>query len=405
MTRLDDDSDAKVPWELSRGHQLLALARAARVFGDEVYAGRLASIWEDWLDANPPGIGINWANPMEVAIRAVNWAWALSLLPPGTLPDSLRERIVSALGVHARHVAWNLEGTPRLRSNHYLADVLGLLVVGAVLTGRDAERWFRRGRRACEREIHRQVLPDGVGFEASTGYHGLCLEMFLIAHWVCRSREAPLSAAYDARLAAMVEASRALSSVAGLVPRFGDSDDGRILPLDDDRDATHEHLLWAAAAVARGRPAGATGWGPGRRRSTSGRAAWATAASRPAANPPGCVEFPDGGLWALEGGRTGSSSAAATSGRTATEGTPTTTSAPTSSTLDGRPVVVDPGTYAYTSDPHGSQRLPLYVGRTRRSRSKGEEINPIDPSRLFELQASRKAFTAGVGGLPRERRS
>ena len=29
ITRLDDASDAKVPWELSRGHQLLTLARAA----------------------------------------------------------------------------------------------------------------------------------------------------------------------------------------------------------------------------------------------------------------------------------------------------------------------------------------------------------------------------------------
>src|SRR6266516_1362136 len=35
ITRLDDDSDAKVPWELSRGHQLLTLARAARVYEDK----------------------------------------------------------------------------------------------------------------------------------------------------------------------------------------------------------------------------------------------------------------------------------------------------------------------------------------------------------------------------------
>ena len=33
VTRLDDASDAKVPWELSRGHQLLTLARAARLTG------------------------------------------------------------------------------------------------------------------------------------------------------------------------------------------------------------------------------------------------------------------------------------------------------------------------------------------------------------------------------------
>src|SRR5439155_9585797 len=35
VTRLGDDSDAKVPWELSRGHQLLTLARAFALFRDE----------------------------------------------------------------------------------------------------------------------------------------------------------------------------------------------------------------------------------------------------------------------------------------------------------------------------------------------------------------------------------
>ena len=57
------DADAKVPWELSRGHQLLALARAARLFGDERYAAELASQWASWLDANPPGAGDQLGQP------------------------------------------------------------------------------------------------------------------------------------------------------------------------------------------------------------------------------------------------------------------------------------------------------------------------------------------------------
>ena len=38
------------------------------------------------------------------------------------------------------------------------------------------------------------MLSDGVGFEASLGYHGLALEIFLIAWWVCQQSAArPLS--------------------------------------------------------------------------------------------------------------------------------------------------------------------------------------------------------------------
>ena len=65
ITRLDDPSDAKVPWELSRGHQLLTLARAARLTAD----GRSAELYAQltsWLDSNPPDTGINWVTPMEV---------------------------------------------------------------------------------------------------------------------------------------------------------------------------------------------------------------------------------------------------------------------------------------------------------------------------------------------------
>ena len=72
MTRLDDDSDAKVPWELSRGHQMLTLARAACLFEDHRYADELERQLDSWLQDNPPGVGINWVNAMEVALRAVN---------------------------------------------------------------------------------------------------------------------------------------------------------------------------------------------------------------------------------------------------------------------------------------------------------------------------------------------
>src|SRR5581483_7178877 len=94
---------------------------------------------ESWLDANPPGHGINWSNPMEVALRAVNWFWALGtsepVLPPGR---ALRRRLAGALLVHGRHIAANLEGGPALRGNHYLADLLGLAAIGAWLDTREA---------------------------------------------------------------------------------------------------------------------------------------------------------------------------------------------------------------------------------------------------------------------------
>ncbi len=54
--------------------------------------------------------------------------------------------------------------------------------------------------------------------------------------------------------------------------------------------------------------------------------------------------------------------------------------------LDGRPLLLDSGTYVYTSDP---RERNAFRGTAAHSTVvvAGEEINPIDPTRLFELRA------------------
>src|SRR5437879_8957383 len=116
---------------------------------------------------------------VDVAIEAVNWIFALRTLDcRRPLNPTLLARITASLQAHAHHVARNLEGSPDLRSNHYLADLLGLFVLGATVTG-DArlDRQAKHARRELERQMRAQVHPDGVGFEASLPYHALALEM------------------------------------------------------------------------------------------------------------------------------------------------------------------------------------------------------------------------------------
>ncbi|MDP9204376.1 MAG: hypothetical protein M3P12_02830, partial [Gemmatimonadota bacterium] len=255
VTRLHDSSDAKVPWELSRCHHLLTLARAARLFEEERYAREFESQLASWLDDNPPAIGINWVNPMEVAIRAVNLVWALATLEEWRpVETSLRDRLITSLRWHGRHIRANLEGTPYLRSNHYLSDILGLLVLGSVLSGEpDSSQWFGFARREFEREILNQVYEDGVSFESSLAYHGLVLEILLIARHVAACAGKPFSSAFDARLRGMVDVSRSARHSNGRIPLFGDQDSGRILPASFARSPTHDNLVWLAAALLQDR--------------------------------------------------------------------------------------------------------------------------------------------------------
>jgi len=304
VTRLDDASDAKVPWELSRGHQLLTLARAARLYEDERLAEALEAQLDSWLRDNPAGQGINWVTPMEAAIRAINWVWAIGTLEGWrALNPGLRERVARSLQAHGRHIAANLEGSPLLRGNHYLSDVVGLLVLGTFLRDDpESRRWTRTARRALEREVIRQTCPDGTGGEASLPYHGLVLELLLVAWWVGERSGRPLSARYRERVERMLEVSRAVRHPGGRSPIFGDQDSGRILPASFDRPPTHDNLLDLGAAILGGPraldapPHEEVAW-------ALGIEAYRALAARPVDDRPPPDELPHGGLYVLRAPR------------------------------------------------------------------------------------------------------
>lgn len=357
VTRLDDSSDAKVPWELSRGHQLLTLARAARLYEDERYAVELESQLRSWIDENRPGYGINWVTPMEVALRAINWLWAIGTLEGWRpLDGELRRAVARSLQVHGRHIAVNLEGSPLLRANHYLADIVGLQVLARYLAeDPEARRWEQLSRRALEREILSQVHPDGVGFEASLPYHGLTLEMFLIAWHVAQSAGKPFSSRYRDRVARMLEVSGAVRHPDGRSPVFGDQDSGRVLPGGFARPASQDNLIDLGSALLEvprrrsGSPDEEVAW-------ILGLDAWRRVAEGPIALASPTAAFPAGGLYVLNGHKAHMVVRWGGVGQNGNGGHGHNDLSSFELSY-GAPVVVDSGTYLYTADVEARDRF------------------------------------------------
>ena len=384
-TRLTDASDAKVPWELSRCHHLLTLARAGRIFQDKRFANEVTEQLEAWLDANPPGMGINWVNTMEVALRVVNWIAVIEALEAWeALRDPLRSKLTRSLQVHGRHIAATLEGTPYLRSNHYLSDILGLMVLGASLTGDpDSPKWFRQAHAAFEREIRKEVHDDGVGFEASLSYHGLALEIFLLAYRVAASHGQPFSPRFRERLVRMVEASRALRHPDGRFPQIGDSDSGRVLPDGFSRGASLDHLLWLGAAILGlerpfpQRPHEEVAW-------TMGTEAWQRLDQQPVASPPLRTAFPDSGFYVLKSEGTHVVARCGDVGQNGNGGHAH-NDLFSFELSHGASLIIDPGTYAYTSDPEARNEFRATASHNTVVVAE-TEINPMMKTGLFRLK-------------------
>lgn len=316
--------DVKYVWELNRLQYLQPIAALAHATGEPEPADLVRRHVESWLDANAPFDGINWSSGIELGLRLVSLAIVATLVDLG---PRLNAKLAHSLGAHGH---WLSRYPSRFSSanNHAIAEALGLLVLGTTwpeLTG--AERWARIGRRILAREAERQILSDGVGAEQAIAYQCFTLEMLALA--------ARLGADTEGRFAAAGAFLRALTDDAGHTPLIGDDDECGVFwrPAGGDRYAcTLQGALGVSPVAAPPAWLGRAVLGPPK---------------QPALPPDGTSHFPVGGYTVLresglhlvfDHGPLGYLSIAAHGHADALA---------VWLSLDGEPILIDAGTYAY----------------------------------------------------------
>ncbi len=245
--------DHKVIWELNRHQWAVTLGQAYRYTDDERYAEKFAACVREWMQANPPGIGINWASSLEIAYRLVAWSWALFLFRGSkALSAALYVEMLEWIRVQARHVERYLSYyfSP---NTHLTGEALGLFYTGLMFPELDgAERWCQLGRRILLEQLERQVLEDGVYFEQATCYQRYTVEIYLHFLMLASRHGIDVPAAARERVQRMLDFLLAISSPNGALPQIGDGDGGVLLPLS--RRAPDDYRgVFGTAAVFFGR--------------------------------------------------------------------------------------------------------------------------------------------------------
>lgn len=345
-------ADPKVPYELSRFHHGVALCLAYRLTGEAAYAAEFAAQFRHWWERNPYGFGVNWTCTMDVGIRAANLLLAYHLAGGapalGARFTALFERCMLE---HGRYIAANLENHAEHNSNHYLGDLAGLFYIGLLCPELpQAGRWLALAQAELEREMQRQVYPDGVDFEASTCYHRLVLEFFLYPVLLGRRSGRSFSTPYLQQLARMLAVTRALLKPNSRVPQIGDNDSGRLHCLAMRHPLDHGYLSDVGALLLgepRLRRAGAldpeAAWLCG----ADAWQRWEQLAPAPAAED---AAFPDGGLYLLRRGDDLLCVAVCPNGQGGNGGHAHNDKLSFELVWDGQDLIVDPGTYLYTRD-------------------------------------------------------
>lgn len=376
--------DSKVTWELNRHQHLVTLAKAYRLTRDQRYADEMLRQWRHWRAENPYPIGINWASSLEVAFRSMSWLWVYYILEGSSGIPEFRQEWLRSLALHGRHIERYLS-TYFSPNTHLLGEGVGLFFLGVLCPELDsAERWKSLGWEIVLSEAERQVGPDGFHFEQSTYYHVYALDFFLHAAVLASVNGIPTPKRFEETLEKMLAALCMLGR-GGSPPRFGDDDGGRLF---DPRRNCSEHLLdplatgailfhrgdWKAAA---GSVREETLWLLGEEglRQWDGLEETAVAADSTA--------LPDAGFYLLTGGK--GTQLAVDAGPLGTQSGGHGHADALSVCLhsQGRPLLIDPGTYEYVG-PGGDRNL--FRGTVMHNTLRVDGRNQAEPATPFSWQ-------------------
>ncbi len=283
------ERNIRLLWELNRLHHWPRLALAYFLTGTERYQETLKRQVGEWLIQNPPYRGPNWRSAMEVGIRAQNWLWTIRILGWNDVGGEVADALGQPLEEHVAFVARHLSRYSSA-NNHLLVEAATLAILAREMPRlRDSSHLRGLGLRILMSELPRQVHRDGCTAEQAFRYHALVLEQLLLL--LAAGGDIPNEIVGTTEKMAYFLADLISD---GNVPIVGDSDDGRILRLTPSGMTDQELVGLAGKLIGRPDLKGCGQWGQS--------AFWITRRLEENGTPsmqrkafPATTHYPDGG--------------------------------------------------------------------------------------------------------------
>lgn len=230
--------NARNVWELNRHQHLTVAALAYALTRDERFAHFVRQQLETWLDQNPFPVGINWSSPLECGLRLISWVWISRFLSASEVSEILFGpcgRMWPSVFRHQWMIA-KLRSFGSSANNHLIGEMAGLLTSALAWPWFDDSRaWAALAHRILEEESDLQFYGTGLNREQAFGYHVFATDLLLLAGLEGERNGRPFSPGYLDRLLRAVQAIARQSAQSGLLPAYGDYDDGVAIGLPDQR--------------------------------------------------------------------------------------------------------------------------------------------------------------------------
>ncbi len=226
--------DIKFFWEPARFNWAYTLARAYTATADEKYPEIFWSLWESFINENPPYIGLNWKCGQEIALRIFACIFALHVFWNSRHTTEQKvSQMVAFLAVSAHRIAKNINYAISQKSNHAVSEAAGLYIVGLLFPElKDAAYWKQLGRKVVENEVRRHNYPDGSYVQHSMNYQRMTLQLCVQIMRLAELNKESFSALVKLRLrASYLFLFQCQDPQSGCVPNYGANDGSTVLPL------------------------------------------------------------------------------------------------------------------------------------------------------------------------------
>jgi len=251
----------KYLWEPNRHLHLPTLAQAYVLTGEPQFLRTLQAHLDSWFAQCPVGRGPNWVSSLELGIRLINWSITWQLLGAARAPlfqgpegEEFRDRWLASIYQHARAITGNLSRFSSA-NNHLIGEAAGVFVAAQTWPyWNSMQEWGERCRSVLERECLHQNAPDGGNREQAMAYQQFVLDFLLLSGLAARRADNDFSAAYWDRLERMTDFIASFMDAAGHVPMIGDADDGFVVQLSHDPQVSPFTSLVATGAILFDRP-------------------------------------------------------------------------------------------------------------------------------------------------------
>jgi len=241
--------DIKYVWEFNRLQMLQPLSSHALLAGDDGALAAIESAIASWHQSNPPFRGVGWSSGIEVAQRAISLIVACSLMGDKMAPGTVH-RVRAILAASA---FWLARFPSRFSSanNHLVAELAGEYLIAMAMPDLfDAASVAAKAHTGLIAETLVQILPDGVGAEQSPSYAAFTVELLLICAKIAQAAEKPFPAEAIARLGRFADFAAWITTGTGATASIGDDDEGRVITLTQPEPAYVASVAAAAAALA-----------------------------------------------------------------------------------------------------------------------------------------------------------